>query len=123
MRLRQSTGAVLVERGGQGQGVGAGVRDAEHLQNGRHPRLARPADALALGEVENEVGRIVQQATEHLWPITEWDGLVPQCPEHRGDGLDGGGAVELFLKVVRDVHAGRQVGFQIVGDADFHLTE
>ena len=53
---------VLVERRGQRQRVGAGVGDAQHLQDGRHPRLARRPTPCALGHVPDEVGRVVEDA-------------------------------------------------------------
>ena len=98
--MHQPFGTILVERDGTGERIGAGIGDVQHLQDGGHARLARAADALALGEIEDEIGRVAQQACQHLPAVAELLNLMPQASEHRGNGLDGHGTVELFLKVV-----------------------
>ena len=118
--LHEPLGAILVERDGQGERIGAGVRNAEHLQHGGHAGLARPADALTLGEVEHEIGCVGQQSCKQLPAVAQLHDLMAQRLQHRGDGLDGGGAVEFFLEIVGDVSGKGGVAFQIEGDADPH---
>ena len=96
--------------------VGAGVGEAELLEERRVERLAR-VPAPALGGVEDEVGR------ERLEPrrpgarpgretsifSTSW----PDAAERAGDGVDGLGGVELglFLGVGE---------LEVVRERDFH---
>ena len=116
----QALGAIFIEGDGQGERVGAGVGDAEHLQHGGDAGLARPADALALGEVEDEVRRVGQESLQQLPAVAQLDRVMAQPPQHRGDALDGGRAIELLLKVVGQVRTLRTVRLQVVGDADPH---
>ena len=53
----------------EGQRIGAGIWDAEHLQDGRHPALPVPADTFPFGDVEDEGGRI-GQARENNGRVT-----------------------------------------------------
>src|SRR5262249_42520516 len=98
--LDEAFRTILIKGGGQGERIGAAVRDAEHLQHGRHARLTAAADAVALGDVEYEVRQLAQQAFEQFSAVAEQFNLVAQTAQRRRDGLDGDGTVEFFLEVV-----------------------
>src|SRR5262249_54956139 len=94
--------------------------NAEHLQYRRHAGFARAADALALGEIENELRRVGQQALKHLPAVAELLDCVAQPAQHRGDGIDRGRAVELLLKIVGQPGGRGSIGFQIKRDTNTH---
>src|SRR5262249_60161373 len=96
----EALGAVFVERGREGERIRAGVRNAKHLEDRRNAGLAGATDAVALGEVEHELRRIGKERLEHVATIAQQNHIVPQAANHRGDGVDRGGAVELFFRIV-----------------------
>src|SRR5262245_27045980 len=94
------------------------MRDAKHFQDGRNSGFAGTRDAFAFGQVEDKVGRALQQMTEHFPAVAKLLDLMAKASQHFCDGLDGRRAVEFFLVIVGQVAARQLIGLYIESDAD-----
>ena len=77
---------------------------------------------MSLGKIEHEFGRIGQELFEHPPAVPQVRYLMPEPTQNAGDCLDGDRAVEFLLKVVGETELRRLLGFQVIGDADPHLS-
>src|SRR5262249_25061817 len=90
----------------------------QHLENRWHTGFARSPNPLALRDIEDQVGRRIQQPLQHLAAVAQFFDIMAQLSDHLGNGINRRWAIELLLMVIRQVGASRTIILEIVGDSD-----